>query len=568
LRLRADLKVLFDDIKTDRQTPVALDLEIRRLHPPKIPTLEHALQRSEISSDLGNVKPPPGVPTILLCAVNVSLVYSSLGSPTVVPHKRRPSDCEGFLDLSNDGLIRRSEGLSLIPYTEDLSEYSEDCLVSQGLLLENYVRNVYDNNHEALTTPGHFSSKETFADLFGSLSDRDCDDVDSIVFSSQGSTFLQSQKYIPPEAASGHASSAQIQMMTMLVDGALRNLICPKPIGTAPGMKTDTSTMQTRLTDLAPSTFSPGYAEAVAARAPLVPTIARFLTSFLQRARNSTVTTKKDELVRHSSDMQLTENVEESAQEQDEEGTLKEVLKSQIWMTMTNGLRDPEPARRLKPLDHFARPDSTDPNCLHDTENTTDGCHPFGKARDDIMLEEDQLTRPGPSCQEGDDDDLLDFYEDDEADDYDYDLFEAYEAGLRNYCDLETAGKLMLGDEDHDQCVDRRLATHDRVDGLLSSPMLEQGGIFPQPKPLGQTFSTSSSSMLDFPSTTPPRGAIRPHAIGSNGNWCDLLEEEPSTGDINSKELSQPSNLIDVDWELDFDQWEFDVERGSDEMLF
>jgi hypothetical protein len=139
-----------------------------------------------------------------------------------------------------------------------------------------------------------------------------------------------------------------------LTDAALRTLIHPQPTRLSAGIKfsatnsgSDPGSGQdqpklTALSDLAPSIFTPGYAQAVAERAPLVPSIAKSLTTFL-KYRSGSETGKGGRAEQRG-------RPEEG--EGEVQGDVSEILRGHVWMTMTNGLRISHSAnaRRLKPL--------------------------------------------------------------------------------------------------------------------------------------------------------------------------------------------------------------------------
>lgn len=147
---------------------------------------------------------------------------------------------------------------------------------------------------------------------------------------------------------------ALYQPILGLTDVALRTLIHPQPTRISAGIKfsgTDSAydsypsqdkPKPTALSELAPSIFTPEFAQGVVERAPLVSSIAHSLATFLQYRRGSgahqacgTVSQRRPE--------------EQEAQTQEE---VKETLRGHVWMAMTNGLRalHSANARRLRPL--------------------------------------------------------------------------------------------------------------------------------------------------------------------------------------------------------------------------
>jgi hypothetical protein len=156
----------------------------------------------------------------------------------------------------------------------------------------------------------------------------------------------------PPPAARHNLAS--YESILGLTDAALRTFIHLQPTRrsagiklsrTDPGSDPDSSEDEPRLTalsDLAPSIFTPGYAQAVVERAPLMPGIAKSLATFLRYG--------------HRSGSDGACEAEPQGRSDEEEGKVqedvKDMLRRRVWMTMTNGLRVSysEKARRLRPL--------------------------------------------------------------------------------------------------------------------------------------------------------------------------------------------------------------------------
>lgn len=431
----------------------------------------------------------------------------------------------------------------------------------------------FDANNLMISSAPTRVSSDTSADLFSSAFGDDSDETQSIVFSSQGSAFVQSQDE-SREAGLGKSSSSCFLSMNALIDGAFRSMICPKPIRTAPGIKMERSNLERGLVDIAPSTFSPGYRKAVAARGPLVPTIARFLTSFLQKAKCFRVTTKKDELIQQYPKVRFTENLQ-TDQTGDEGAKLKEVVKMHLWMTMTNALRDPQPARRLKPLQHFRKSVVVDSNEALDIEQAELECSGSDRESDHLMLEEDYDALFEPSYHDSSYDygmlDNLD--EEDEAgnfEEYEPNLFEEYEEWLRSACEHENTGsnELLFG---NNCCYfESELISQETSTGLLS-PMLQ-----PQEKFLeqGQAVLASDTALPAHSSTFPVLSLGDLDATGDgggDGDWTDLLDEaDPgASGDVAAdRSLARPTASLHDEDEPSFEQWEFDREQGYDGMLF
>ena len=137
--------------------------------------------------------------------------------------------------------------------------------------------------------------------------------------------------------------------MISLADTALRNMICDKPIRTAAGIKTIFAPSFVRLADLAPSIFSPGYSQDLVQRAPYIPAIARFLSSFLVLTNSPHRVDTRHHPLRHFPNATRQASDPQSCGLAEDE-KLKEDLKANLWKTMVTNLRNKDSARRLKPL--------------------------------------------------------------------------------------------------------------------------------------------------------------------------------------------------------------------------
>jgi hypothetical protein len=514
------------------------------------------------------MKPPSGVQTILLCMVNISLVFSYPRPTALVPQKRPHSESESFLDLIDDPMIPSGGMLRLMDHGQRRSDdEQQEGTVSQSLSSKEANLTLNDFNLAVSLLTSNAGSEGMLASALEEVSD----DTESLVFSSQGSTIFQSQ-----DASIGKACefnpSPHIPSMLVLTDAAIRNLICRKPIRTAPGIRTDTSKLEARLSDIAPLTFSPGYAENVAARATLVPTIARFLTSFLQKARSTLVTAKKDVLIREFSNVQRAHHLDGPELQCDEETKLKEAVKTCLWKTMANGLQNPESARRLKPL---LATDRVRQDEMLDTENNDGDLCEFPDALHHETLWEDPGARPAPIPSDFDDEDqLLDLYEDDEADGYELDLFDIYEERLGGKTERRGAGDFEYVQNDNDHSVEERTALHDPVDALIFSPKLQLQEDSPDPKSARQAVETSAAnepiSSTTHAATLADLTASATIGPDEDDDWPDLLDEQchpESRAHTEDKHTCRQRAPIEDDWEPAFEQWEFDVEQGYDEML-
>ncbi len=115
-----------------------------------------------------------------------------------------------------------------------------------------------------------------------------------------------------------------------IVDAAFRFAICDKPNKLHTGIKIHGNTMKNKLQTINPTVWSPGYAQAVATRAALVPTLACSFSKFVSNVRTVESETKSDKI---SGGQKTVETISELLLE-----------------TTQRGLHDPKAACKLKPL--------------------------------------------------------------------------------------------------------------------------------------------------------------------------------------------------------------------------
>jgi hypothetical protein len=559
LQLRADVKCLSNNVEKADQDFLTLELELRQQYKSNSGQLQHAPQKFDSSGARRNVKPPLGVRSFRLCAVKVSFTFDHLRRTAIVPRKRRQS--ENFVDLMEYPVLQSD---NIMRPTNEITDAEENQL-DDSQWRQPEREDVVGTVVKVPCIITHASSEEVFPDLFDSSSCDSTQNPESVTFSSQDTSLPWSQNAIF-ETTSDPVPFLCVHSMNGLIDGTLRNLICPKPTRMAPGIRMLTSSWEARLADVAPSTFIPGYAEAVAVRAPFVPTIARFLTSFLQKAKSVLVATRKDELVQRISDMQLTESSEMADHSQIEETKLKEVLRTHLWMTMTNSLQDPEAARRLKPLQTTAKPDNLHTNDFRDIQDIADErgwadiCTGYRTLEDNR-----EASREAVYHETGTDDEMLDLEEDDEADKYDYDQFEEYEE--------------LLDGPDHSGAYEPQLLSADENSSSsehspheIHSPMLEPQGVPHRLDPAEELAHATITPSVEISHTSTPDNTVHPTDITSNIPWTSLLDAEPSVeaseaSNANNNSTPEPNTPAEDDYEPDFAPWEFNAEEGYDEML-
>ena len=174
----------------------------------------------------------------------------------------------------------------------------------------------------------------------------------------------ESSDLTPPEPNGNHKTPPDVfSPILSLADCVLRTLICPRPTRFPAGVTSPPPTTfpTLPLSRLAPAIFTPGYAQAIAGRAPLVSVIAKFLVQFLDRARDiPTIRSTRETLIgQRKYECQPTGStstppptmVSDNNLETD---AIKAALRRHLWTTMANGMMNPEAARRLKPIKEMA----------------------------------------------------------------------------------------------------------------------------------------------------------------------------------------------------------------------
>ena len=136
-------------------------------------------------------------------------------------------------------------------------------------------------------------------------------------------------------------TSKHSEAVIPLLDIAIRSLICSRPMRSSSKILPLEENSMFSLADLAPAVFVPGYGDAVQSRAKLIPTLAKILSQFLQHSEHKTG------LAHHTEGAEAygTKNLADQHVEEQ-----KANIKRHLWMTLTNGVKTVESARKLKPL--------------------------------------------------------------------------------------------------------------------------------------------------------------------------------------------------------------------------
>jgi hypothetical protein len=359
--------------------------------------------------DLSNVKPPNGISALPLSSILLFLKFSKLPGPPERSHNHLEEGSPNFEDLlgpehvhhiPNPNLeipnwqydevehLENREGtlaqlsnhpapplhqldtpeiqehflhsdsrLPCLPCSSfqsletDLKVFSRQtsnlaCRLDQGMALSDEQSSVQPNE---IDTTASSSSLSTFEPLERERSGR---------FRSPGKGIVCSPSFpVIRTPLSAQQSTAFYQPILGLIDAAFRTFIHPQPTRLSAGIKFSATSFGsnpsgqdnltlTALSDLAPSIFTPGYAQGVVERAPLVPSIAKSLATFLRyRSRSEADKGASAEPRGRSEDG-------EGEGEEEVQGDVNAILRGHLWMTMTNGLRVSRSAnaRRLQPL--------------------------------------------------------------------------------------------------------------------------------------------------------------------------------------------------------------------------
>jgi hypothetical protein len=573
LRLIVDVSLSDEDRNCHSSKPAILSLRLRP-HSPSSPfEPEQVALASTLPDDISNIQPPAGIPTAKISVIHISLAFASFQASVLAPQKRPRSDSSDF-----SGFLKHRPRQETGILREQICEIQAATVAEHWPSLQTERSpcspcNIDGDSATILTSPKFSSSEDVLADLFTSSFDDANLDFEDIIYSSQDSS-LSWTGDTPRQDTVKPQQTLEIQPLLSLVDAGFRSLICQNPIRMARGIGERNTSIDTRLADLVPSTFIPGYAEAITGRAALIPIAARFLTSFVHRSRRPSISALKEGLFGRFDGLSLAHSVEQGSID-DEDGKLKEVVKADLWMTMAIGLRNSELARRLKPL-HV--PSKTTVHLPEETPSKTavDEYRESHSSFAGDFLSEELAGWSGMTLYEADDDDgeLLCLEEEDgdeEAEEMN-DLFEAYEARLRgdkHYC---FAGVPVREAHYDEEWLDQTSTPSEQAQKLNTSPMLETPRLLPcsdPPDPSGEDCARGTTDDLD-----PVQKHVAPAAMqmtSSDRTGTNLLDEElPSSNEVSEdiERFLEPAPLPGNEYEQPFEQWEFDLEQGQDYMLF
>ena len=279
----------------------------------------------DLSSDVLDLRPPIAIPTVSLLSLDIFLKFSNLPGQLRKTRKRnldrslRPQillgcdPCGNLLDFDLDPDLEVCDAFEEQRQTYDVMDEFGDAGYQPLFPSIDHLSSSHDPTAESLI----LRSASVGSD-FHSL------EMSSIAHSSQESSTRMPGETMTAQSCGVESNiSADWPAIVSLTDTAFRTMLCARPTRTF-GVKPVAGNSVTPLSDIVPSVFATGYAQAVSERAPLIPAIAKFLASFLSTT--------------------------EGATSEDDSEKVKATLQGHLWMTMTNGLRDPEVAKRLKPL--------------------------------------------------------------------------------------------------------------------------------------------------------------------------------------------------------------------------
>lgn len=175
----------------------------------------------------------------------------------------------------------------------------------------------------------------------------------------------------------GPTNSATIVALT---DMAIRSFICPRIMRRPDGIMPCEDNNLFHLANLAPSIFIPGYRQAVQGRVKLIPTIAKFLSRFLQQSGQTYRFGEGTDRSLASFNEHVSDKTCASEQE--------EAIEGHLWMSLANGVKNAESARILRPL-HVACTDRAEESPCRTFEDLLDTWHAFEEDYTTWSLEDD-----------------------------------------------------------------------------------------------------------------------------------------------------------------------------------
>lgn len=252
------------------------------------------LHRIDVDVPFYDVRPPDGVQSVELPAVRLCLSISRLQCE----YEQRLSTClkqESQDPTQHNHTVVRRHGLIDSSWYEPPETDGEALLDGSPLLLGG-------EDHQEPSFIGSDSESSEDQNLFWAADEPCVQQPPRIRLRAQDppapdySLHQQGKERIDP---AGRIRKVEI---LQLLDAALRLSICDSPRRLSNLIEVTATESFQRLAELAPTLFSPGYMEAVASRAPFLPTLSHALSSVgMHHARNADLRVKCAELARRAS---------------------------------------------------------------------------------------------------------------------------------------------------------------------------------------------------------------------------------------------------------------------------
>ena len=278
-----------------------------------------------------DVRPPPGISTLVLESVHLVLSFSRLGK-----RKRRKLNHSNYDAVTSDLSIDSSTGLHV--------PVSDDELLDAGV--EDDVQTALERGQDAcLVEFDDWLLDEADEDILLEGAERDSEMREQMTPSQNECVQSPGNLKRSPNASETPGRrdvELGIEDAMLLVDVAMRLAICSPPSRIDKGVRVTRQDSFTRLADIAPSLWAPGYLPAVSSRAVFLPTISHALmTVGGKRCKNPSLHSKLTELARQSRTTGL---------EGDGKTSLEQCLSIRLWRVLQQGCYDPVSAARLKVL--------------------------------------------------------------------------------------------------------------------------------------------------------------------------------------------------------------------------
>ncbi|KAI9778801.1 MAG: hypothetical protein M1839_007891 [Geoglossum umbratile] len=293
-----------------------------------------------------DVKPPPGIPIAIINEVQLTLAFSTniQGSPP--PHKvpKRPKTESYFLNNEHWPIPEPFDEKIWPPQSVESARHkgchgplprSEDTVSLQPDSTSPSLR--------LLQPPREFPDRP--------LKKRAADASESVA--------AEIASYRRP----------QLEHMVLLVDVALRNLVTKNPFRTPPGVVLAGAAPEFRLSEVAPSLWSPGYLTAISMRSRFL-TVISWAISFpmYSYVRSTALKLKLERLsslppspIFYSQPTSTPEESHPHSQDYSTSAAIHSVIQARLWRLMQQGLYNPDAARRLKPVELISRHESDAP---------------------------------------------------------------------------------------------------------------------------------------------------------------------------------------------------------------